>query len=284
MERVVRGRSFTLYKTFYSDGVATDPTGSPTVVILRDDGTTVTAGATVNEAPVGQWSVTVASADNLLLDTLAVTWFAVVGGSTQQYADTVEVAGDVLFTLAQARALKPLDLTANYTTAAIVEARTMVETSLEDACGVAFVPRYRRETVSGQGSAMLMLAPRLRAVRSVAMRNGSVSTAFTQAQLDTIVPFATGEVYYPSGWMYGPANFDIAYEYGFDFPPPRVSQAALLWAKNFLVKGPIDDRTTSVVSEDGTFALSTPGMRGATTGIPEVDAVINQYSMVVGVA
>lgn len=280
MQRVVAGRSFTLLKTFYVDGVAADPTGSPTVTITRDDGTSVTAGTAVNETPVGQWSVTVASANNQTLDRLTVTWFAVVGGSTQEYTDAVEVAGGELFTLAQARTLSPLSNTTTYPTAAIVEARTMVESALEDACGVAFVPRYRRETVSGDGSQMLLLTPRLRAIRSVSVDG----VAMSAPALAAIKAQPSGVAYNPAWWTGGIANLEIGYEHGHDYPPPRVSQAALLWCKNFLVKGPIDDRMTSMSTDDGTFALSTPGMRGAMVGIPEVDAVISQYSLWVGVA
>ena len=51
----------------------------------------------------------------------------------------------MLFTVAQARAMSPLADTVKYSTQKIIDARTLVETALEDACGVAFVPRYRRE-------------------------------------------------------------------------------------------------------------------------------------------
>jgi hypothetical protein len=101
MDRVVVNRSFTLYKTFYADGVATDPTGTPTVVITRaSTGAVVTTGAVTDEAAVGTWSVTVAATQNTLLDTLTVTWTATVNATPQQYVDIVEVAGDTICTIA----------------------------------------------------------------------------------------------------------------------------------------------------------------------------------------
>src|SRR5690242_10611676 len=112
MERIVRGRSATLYKTFYADGVATDPTGSPTVTVTRlSDGTTVTTGAVTDEAAAGTWSVTIPSTSNLLLDTYTVDWAATVNGSSQEYLDTVEVAGGTFFTIAELNALKPSNAT-----------------------------------------------------------------------------------------------------------------------------------------------------------------------------
>lgn len=282
MIRVVQGRSATLTRTFYVDGVATNPTpDTATVGIVRDDGTElVTAGTAATEAGTGVVTFTLTPSQTALLDALVVTWAATFGGQSQTFTDIVEVAGGVLFTIAQARALKPLDNAVAYPIASLIEARTMVETALEEACGVAFVPRYAREFVSGSGGSMLLLRPKVRAIRSIAV-NG---VALSQSLLDTIRVLPTGEAYYPTGWNAGIANLEVAYEHGHNYPPPRVTQAALTWAKNFLVKGPIDDRTTSLTSEDGTYVLATPGMRGSWTGIPEVDATIAQYSLAVGVA
>lgn len=281
MQRIVQGLSATLSHTFFADGVATNPSpDAATVTITRDDGTAVVTAQPTTEAGTGIVSYTVTPTHTALLDTWTVGWTATFGGLSQTFTDIVEVAGGVLFTLAQARALKPLDSLTAYTTAQISEARTMVETALEDACGVAFVPRYAKGTFSGSGTSTMLMPPRIRSVRSASNEGVAVSAPY----LATMRMLPTGELYYPSIWGSGFANYEIAYEWGYDYPPPRVSQAALLWCKNFLVKGPIDDRTTSVVSEDGTFALSTPGMRGAMVGIPEVDAVIDQYSLRVGIA
>jgi hypothetical protein len=281
MQRIVQGNSATLSHTFYTDGVATDPSpATATVTITRDDGTAVVTAQAATRTAAGVFTYTVTPTHTADLDIWDVAWTATFGAQSQVFHDTVEVAGGVLFTIAQARALSPLSSLTAYPTVAIVEARTMVETAIEEACGVAFVPRYRRDRVSGNGRSTLMLRPRLRAVRSVSVDDSVI----TQTYLDTIRVLPTGEAYYPSWWASGISNLEIAYEHGYDSPPPRVSQAALLYAKNFLVKGPIDERTTSMVSEDGTFTLATPGMRGSFTGLPEVDAVIQQYSLEVGIA
>ena len=281
MQRIVQGLGATLSHVFYVDGVATNPSpDTATVSITGDDGTVIVASTAATEAGTGVVTYTVTPAHTADLDIWSVRWTATIGGQAQTFTDIVEVAGGVLFTIAQARALSPLSSAVTYPTASIVEARTMVETALEDACGVAFVPRYYKQRVSGSGRSTLMLRPRLRTIRSVTVDD----VAITQSYVDTMRVLPTGEAYYPSYWTRGTSNLEIAYEHGHDYPPPRVSQAALLWAKNHLVKGPIDDRTTSLQSEDGTYALATPGLRGSWTGIPEVDAVIQQYSLEVGVA
>jgi hypothetical protein len=51
----------------------------------------------------------------------------------------------------------------------------------------------------------------------------------------------------------------------------------MLLTKVWLIKGPLDDRLTSLSTDDGTFTLLTPGVRGSVFGIPEVDATLAQY-------
>jgi hypothetical protein len=281
MDRVAQGRSATLSQTFMVDGVPTNPVPDlATVHITRDDGTDVVpAGTSATEAGTGVVTYTLTPVHTALLDVLTVTWTATIGGLAQTFTSQVEIVGGFLFTIAEARALSALANTTVYPTAAIVEARTLVEMSLEDACGVAFVPRYHREIVSGRGASTILLSrPRVRALRSVNLDGAAIT------DLATIVPDPSGVAYYPTGWTRGFRNYEVAYEHGYDYPPPMATLAALTWAKAILVKGPIDDRTTAFTTEDGTFSMSTPGMRGNYAGIPVVDAFIQQYNLTAGIA
>jgi hypothetical protein len=283
MQRIVRGLSATLTHTFQVDGVATDPSpDTATVTITRDDGTAVVTDAAATNAGTGIVSYTLTPAQTATLDILSVAWTATFGGQVQTFTDVVEVAGGVLFTIAEARALSALASAVTYPTAKIVDARTYVESELEQACGVAFVPRYGKVTVSGNGRSTFMLPPRLTAIRSVTLDGTSIGAS----ALATIKVLPTGEVYYPSIWTAGYGNFVIAFEHGYSDGPERLAanRAALTWAKHELVQGPIDDRTTAFSTEDGTFSMSTPGIRGAITGIPAVDAFISRYSLNVAVA
>lgn len=277
MERVVRGRSFTLSKTFYVDGVATDPTGTPTVTITRDDGTAVATGAVTNEPAVGAWSVTVTATENDRLDTLTVDWAAVVSGESQEYVEVVEVAGGVLFTVAQAQATSGLE---SKTAAQITEKRALVESMLEQACGVAFVPRYAKKTISGNGRTTFLLPPRTTAIRSITV-DGALATDLATVRLD-----ASGVAYYSAGWTSGYSNIVVAFEHGYEDGPERMAagDAALTWAKALLISGPIDDRATATSTEFGNISLSTPGRGGTIAGIPSVDAFIQNYSLNVAVA
>jgi hypothetical protein len=259
VERIIRNRSATLRKTFYVDGVPTDPTGTPAVVITRADGTVVLTGSVTDETEAGTWSVTIPATNNTLLDTLTVRWTAFFG-ETQEYVDTVEVAGDVLFTTAQGLAALP-----TATTMQIAAARTYAETELESALGFALVPRYTRETRTGRWChALRVRNAYVRAVRSASV-NG---TALTSPQLTALSFDANGFVV---GYEWGPglvgswaslSNVVVGYEHGLDSPPPGASKAALDEAVAYLggstangAGGGIDPRAESVVTVDGTVRL-----------------------------
>jgi hypothetical protein len=269
MERVIKGRGYTLSKQFYSDGVLIAPTGLPTVAITRADGTTVTTGS-VAGAGVGPYTVTVTPANNLLLDTLTATWTATFSGQPNTYADTVEVAGDALFTVSELQALVP-----TATADAAEGMRTTVEDALERELGYAAVPRFARESLTGSYGQPLRVRPYVRAVRSVTV-NG---TALTAPQLAALSFDSSGFIgNYSWGGLVdwpsttGLSNVTIGYEHGKDRPPERIRRAGLLLAAMWLASN-VDERTTRIITQDGIVDLSRAGAGGA-FGIPEVDAAV----------
>lgn len=274
LTRIVAGRSATLSHTFESNGTATDPSpDSATVAITRADGSTLTPAAAVDNSGNGVASITLTPAETALLDTLTVTWTATIGGYAQTFVDTVEIAGDVLFTIGEARRVKPLDQ-ARYTAEEIVAMRTTVEDAIEEWTG-ALVPRYTQETLSGTGGSALRLSkPFVRQIRQVTV-DGVPLTSTQLAGLATDGTFLHGMY-----WTSGHRNITVGYEHGLDRPPERLRRAALLLAKTWLVAGPVDDRTSTFSSvEGGTFALVTPGRGGSIFGVPEVDAAVQAHTL-----
>jgi hypothetical protein len=286
MERIAQGRSATLSHTFYVDGVATNPSpDSATVTITRADGTALVPAGSVGDGGTGVVTLTLTPAETALLDTLEVTWTASFGGQAQEYVDFVEVAGGFLFGLNELLALKPATMT--WTTAQMTDKRVVAEQTIEDACGRAFVPRYRRETLHGTGTNDLMLSrPDLRAIREVTVTTSGVGVAYTAPELALLGLNPTGLVYSSSYWPAGTGNITVGYEHGTEYPPARVSQAALILTRSLLVKGPVDDRALGQATAGGdfSFGLATPGRGGSYVGLPEVDATIDAYSLRVGVA
>jgi hypothetical protein len=268
MERIIRNRSATLRKTFYVDGVAADPTGTPTAVVTRvSDGTTVTTGSVVNETEAGTWSITIPATSNTLLDTLTVVWTGVVNGVMQEYRDSIEVAGDTLFTIAEGLALLP-----TATVAQISDARTYAETELEGALGFALVPRYTLEKRTGAYCQPLHVKnPYVRAIRSATVNTVALSalqiTALTFDQAGYVSGYEWGFYSYPTVLN----NVTIGYEHGLDTPPPGATTAALSLAIDHLGggSGSNDPRAESIITDDGSVRLRSGTGQFAAVGVNE---------------
>jgi hypothetical protein len=271
MQRLLTGTPATISMTLRVDATATDPSpDSATITITRADGTVMVAAAAATNSGTGVFSYALSAAQLATLDELTVQWVSALGTVT----DTVEVVGGFHFALSEARALKPMDDAATYSAARLTQARTLAETALEDACMVPFVPRYFRWRLDGNGRCDLML-PRSRPLTvTTATVDGA---ALTVGDLEL---YEDGRVYSPNGWASGRRNVIIAGTYGYPFPPPRVARASMLLAKRFIVDSPVNDRATSLTTEDGTTSyLVTAGVRSAITDVPEANAVIEIYGM-----
>jgi hypothetical protein len=278
MERIVKGRSATLTKTF-----SFTPTGNPTVAVTRlADGSTVTTGSVSGTGTT--WSYTIPASSNTLLDTYTETWTAVSGGASQTFVDYIEVAGGSLFTLDEAKAIKlgagSDTLGARgYTDGQIADTRTSVEQAIEAEYGSALVPRYERETLNGSvwvDTNLRVKWPNVRTVREASIAGTSV---LSSVEIDGLLG-----LYYSPTWTVGRRNVIVGYEHGLDRPPERIKRGGLMLLKRWLVEGPVDDRTTSMSNDDGTFSLATPGRGGSIFGLPELDAAIMASPYRVGVA
>ena len=268
MERVLKATPATISNSWYEDGVLVDP-GTVTIDITRADGTVlINDGATTGTGAAARtYNLTAATHTNEL-DILTVAWASSTKGTMTDY---VEVVGGYLFSLSELDA--KLQTPASYTAAQKADARLWAEESLEDACGRAFVPRYGRRTFSGTGETFLDLGRLdIRSIRDATVDDEALTDL-------SVLVVNGGYLYREDRFDSGTRNWAIGFEYGLDYPPARVKQAAILLAKSWLVKGPIDDRATSMITEDGSFTLSTPGRGDVEFGIPEVDRVVQAYSV-----
>lgn len=278
-QRIAKGVAATLsYQFVDADGTVAAPAGTVTVGITRADGTVlVAAGTPTVGATSAPRTYALTAANNLLLDLLTVTWTD--AGDTSAHTTLVEVVGGYYFSVARARAAEPsLQDTVKYSAADVEAKRREVEDEAEDICGVAFVPRYRYVTLDGTGTSCLFLPDTLpRTLRSVTVSG----TAWTQDQLDDVMLSGAGRLALDSGvWTYGRGTVVVGYEHGYDRPPTGLAAAALtrLRSRLNMAKSDIPDRAERYVgTEGGVFALSMPGQ--FKTGLPDVDAVYERYSM-----
>jgi hypothetical protein len=285
LERILRGTAGTISATFTQDGVPDDPTPDSASVTLTRASTGAELGPyDAYDGGEGVFQHTLTPTEASLLETFTASWTVTFGDYEQTLKTTVEVVGGFLFSLQDLRAMKlggaSDTVGSRFATAQMTAMRTLVEQSLEDVCGVAFVPRFSQETLSGSGCATVMLKrPMVSAIRAASLGGTTLTPS-----ANTVSPSG---ILYNGGrsWSAGFENVVVGYEHGHGQTPARVSHAALLLAKRWLVEGPADDRATSITVEGtGTFAMVTPGMRGAMFDLPEVNAVVQQYDMSVLVA
>lgn len=282
MDQVLRNTQPTIALNI-ADGngnpIDVDPSTSITVTIRDSAGTTVTTGtATDDPNALGRYTFTVEVAFTGDMDVYTAEWDATLGGAAQKFYTTYEVVGGFIVSVAEIRAFD--DAIANetdYPTARVVKARQAAEDRLELLCGRAFRPRGARATVSGDNSLDVWL-PTIEIRRIV---TGAIAgVALTSAELADLVVDTTGRIsrQYAGIWTLGRRNVALHYEYGPDVAPEPIKRACLLLVRHFLVGSAVPDRATSLTTGEGTFRLATAGREGP-TGLPEVDAIINDYSV-----
>ncbi len=285
MDRVLQNTKSEIRVTLISEGVAVAPsTGTVTVTITRDsDGTAVVTGAAAPAAApaeTGVYAYSLTPANLAELDILKAVWSATINGAVQSFTTYVEVVGGWLTSLKAITDSLPSGTTA--TTARLVEARNFAETFLEDECGVAFRPRYRKETLDGSGNTELLLSsPRPQRLLTSTVNGTAIS------DLSTITLSPTGTLYNLGYWSDARArNVAVAYVHGHQAPPEPISRAATKLARHYLVANPsdYDERATSITTDEAAYSMVTAGVRGQMTSIPEVNTAIAQYRYVRGIA
>lgn len=260
-----------------TEGAAADATGTPTVTIVRDStGATVVSGAGATDVTgTGVYAYTLLPSQIPEVDILEATWSATVEGQSQQFVTQVEVVGGWLCSLEDIKGSLPVSMQTT-TNRELSEAREWAEDLLEQACGVAFRPRYGKETVDGTASADLLLStPAALKVLSASVGGEAIATGEVSPQL-------TGSLYREAGWARGRENVTVAYVHGFSSPPAPVRRAAVKLARAYLIEDPsnLNERATSISTEEATYSLVTAGVRSARTSIPEVNQVIEEYGFV----
>lgn len=183
-------------------------------------------------------------------------------GAVTQWWGPISGAGDVLFTVEEAR--DALNDPA-YDEAKILDARTYCEAELESALRYSLVPRTVSETLSGRDG-VLSLRPYARNITAVTV-DGSALSAGQLASLAVDSGYVYGYAW-PTGW----GNIVVAYTHGLEVVPPGAKRAALALAVDYLgagASGAIDPRATRVVTVDGEISLRSGGDRFTAAGVSE---------------
>lgn len=186
-----------------------------------------------------------------------------------------DVTNDAIATLAELRALEPLDDDTKYPDELVLATRDAVIDALEDACRTSFVRRPYTETFDDPvPMAMLNLERRRNPVVTALTVNAVELTAGEVTGLRA----ARGLVSRPYGGFGNTAV--ITYEQGYNTPPGRVRRAVRLLTRDWLaeeVSDTIPARATSWSAGENTYRLVTAGVAGAIFDLPEANAVVKQY-------
>jgi hypothetical protein len=278
VQRVLRNTQATLEVTFYSAGAATDADGSVTVDITRADGTVFATGAATTHPGVGRYAYTLAPQTNLEYFTLV--WIGTFASIVQKITTHTEIVGAFYAPLVDIRAMKGLTDTVAFPSARLEEARQWFEDFAEQFCGRAFVPRFARDKLDGDGTNTIRLnhiEPRT----ILSAKDGGV----TQTGTATWALYATGRVVRDVG-SFGDAvrNVEIQYEYGADEPDLELRSAALRAIQYRLLGDQLGLPAEAIAGGVDVRGPTFAGVgTGRPTGIPEVDEVLMSRSMAVWV-
>lgn len=281
--RLVKGNdAYLVSDTFVAaDGETPTATAStPTCSVTRADGTALTAP--VVSAVSGQTGVYKAllldSTHLNQLDLLDIVWSGTADSLTQNFRSQVDVVSARVLTIPQLRTERGLESSDKVPVSLLDEVLEEFEDLVEHYCGVAFVQRFQREELQGNGVGCLnlrWLCPKT--LRSVTIDGTSYSTSQFTLHDHGVLQWENNAFPYPSSNV---RNVVVEYEHG-DAMPAKLRRVARSVCR-YEVIARTSARTTNKTSEtsmEGTtmrFARPEPE-KGRPTGIRDLDAFINWY-------
>lgn len=266
-----------------ADGEPAAAAGAVTVAVTKADGTEVLAAGTATSAGdgTGEYTVTLTPAQTAALNVLTATWTD--AGDSSTHTTRHEIIGGHWASVAEIRRLANLDNPAKFPTSTIQAVRDWVTRHVEDACGAAFTPRYRRDTLDGTGTDTLLLpTPRPRTVDTVRVYDdaGASYTSFTAAEITDLETYDDGRVVRSlTFWTRGQRNHVIEWTHGYDRPPADLKARTLAFVRQQLLEDRTGRNVLSIIDPSGiTTRFASPGGSRRPTGDLELDEAIARYT------
>jgi hypothetical protein len=271
-QRVLRDTRAQPEVVFYVGTTPTDADTAVTVDIFRGDGTIFATDAATTHPATGHYVYTLAPQSALEL--FQFVWEGTFGGVVQRQTSYVEVVGGYVVSLADLQAESGLS---TKTPAQLAEARQWFEDRAEAYCGVAFVPRYAREVLDGDGTTELdLLHPFPRSVISCKIEGvGQTGTTTWDLYDHGVIARDAGS------FGVGRRNVEIIYEHGLATVPSDIRDAALTAIRSNVLAtaggGGIPPGVTSLITDAGTYVFGRPSRP---FGIREVDDVLGARQII----
>ena len=273
LQKILVSTPATISATFYVGETPTD-VGTVTVAVTKADGSVVVGVGAVASGGTGIYTATLPAQTNL--NVLKAVWTS----STRTVTTWHEIVGGFYCELADLRALDALNNTSKYPTAKLEATRAQAEDRFEDATGVSWVPRFRRDTLSGDNNLRLVLTRvRPRTLYSATIAGVAAADLTLFRFYDWGVIERTNALTWPRDTYGGGGNVTLEYVYGYDQPPEDLRQAFLTYTRYLLLdsNSRIPDRASVMSTDLGTFQLTTAGFNRP-TGLPDVDTVLMNHS------
>lgn len=282
--RITKGSDYLLVSPTFvgSDGeTATAPQSPPTCTVTNEAGTVLTTPFVAAGNGTGVYTAALLGASHTAnLDRLRVVWTGTVtGAGVQVYRDEVEVVASHWLSLGEIRHSPDLADKTKYPATLLAEVRDEYADLMDKECGVAFVRRYQRDKLFGNGRARIPLTTlRPRAILSVTISGTTADpTAFDITD--------AGELIYLAGVFPnstdGSRNVIVTYEHGEEQPPRKLRREVLKCIRSECLgrRSTLPENAISQMFEGTTIRFSTPDRAaGRPTGILSLDPIILEYS------
>jgi hypothetical protein len=274
-DNILRNTAANRQVTFEADGEPINADGSVEVTVTKADGSAL-AGSPFASTALGNGVYQYQLAGQASLNRLTEVWSGLFGGLAQSIQTEVEIVGGYYVPLGGVLAMPDMVGTS---IASIVDAREWFESKVERYVGVAFVPRFARVALRGNGRPSLGLPHfPIRAVNSVGYYSGATLTPFTVGELaDIVLPSETGFLARRTLGMWPTADMILEIEHGLAAPPAELIDAALVAISDKLRRDQTPasraGRVYAVQTEVGVERRTRTGP-GHPFGIDDVDEVV----------
>lgn len=275
--RIVKASTYTLASPVFvaSDNeTPTDCGSTPTCTVTRADGTALTAATVTAAAGDGRYTAAITTTHTSRVDTLTIVWTGTVDSHTQVYTSELEVVGGRYAQIPELRAMPNLENTGKFTTAMLLEELENCEDIVERITGVAWVRRYARESLQGDGTGSLLLRwPKAASV--IAVTVDGVAQTVSEFSVDGRLLVWESKTFPVSSD--GAPNVIVDYEHGYQVPAPKLAREVKKWCRNELLARFSDQPSDQIrqVFDGLTIQFSTPDpARGRPTGILTLDPVL----------
>ncbi len=278
MDQTLRLQAHTCSVTFVVGETPTDSTTDVVVTVTHENGTILEDATAATAGPEGSGTYTWVLPGQSNLDVFSLDWLATIDGQPMTESTDLEVVGGVYAPTAQIRNLDGPSGTfqdaAKFPLADILEAERDAQDLFEGYCDIAFVPRYARAVLDGNGSQEMFL-PSLDVRRLIDATEDGAPVDTSSWIIDE-----DGRLFRPNDRFSaaGPSNLVIRYEHGKRTTPSDIRRAYVKYVRALLLDrfDRIDDRSTSLTAANETIQLAVAGPNRP-TGYPDVDSVLNQW-------